>query len=63
MDINQKYPRGKLKHDDEGQTAIAITTIDKTVIIRFPQPTTWIGMNKQEALTLAEMIRTRAETI
>lgn len=58
-----KYPRGKLKHDDEGQTAIAITTMDKTVIIHFPQPTQWIGMNKQEALTLAEMIRTRAETI
>lgn len=61
--MNTKYPRGKLNDSDEGQTALAIYVTDKTVMIHFPKPIAWIGMSKQEALTLADMIKTRAETI
>lgn len=59
----KKYPRGKLCEDDDGETKIAIAVQDKTVIIAFPQPTIWIGLDKQTAITLANTIMEKANSL
>lgn len=58
-----KYPRGKLCADDEGELKIAITVKDKTVIIAFEKPITWIGLAKQDAINLANVLLSRANEI
>lgn len=53
-----KFPQGKLNEADEGEIAFGIAT-DKTsskVIISFGKPIAWIGMDKSQALGLAETI-------
>lgn len=57
----EKFPRGKLSADDEGELKIAITTRDKTLIIDFGKPCAWIGLDKHTALALADTIKKRAE--
>ncbi len=61
--MSEKFPRGQLSADDEGATQMAITVKDKTVIILFPHPMAWIGLDKATALTLAAQIKERAESI
>lgn len=61
--MTDRYPRGKLRHDDEGEIDLAITVQDRTIIIAFPEPTTWIGMSKDQALGLAQLIILRANEI
>jgi hypothetical protein len=39
------FPRGKLNGSDEGGLQIAISVLDKTVIVAFGAPTAWIGMD------------------
>lgn len=58
-----KYPRGQLSGDDEGATQIAITMKDRTVIVAFPVPMRWIGLDKATALALAASIKENAEKI
>jgi hypothetical protein len=58
-----KYPRGKLSDDDEGSLTLAITIKDRTVIIAFPKPVEWIGMSKQDALAIAQLLIERANEI
>jgi hypothetical protein len=59
----ETYPRGKLNNDDEGATPIAIGIEDKTVIIRFFKPIVWIGMDKFQAIELANTIIEKANSI
>jgi hypothetical protein len=58
-----RFPRGKLNADDEGQLAVAITTKDKTVIIDFGKPVVWFGLDYHTAMALADNIRLRAQEI
>lgn len=37
-----RYPRGKLNDDDDGELMIAITEQDNTVIISFGKMVSWI---------------------
>ena len=57
------FPRGKLNDSDEGGLQIAIGVRDKTVIVDFGTPTTWIGLDKQTALALANGIIEKANSI
>ena len=61
--MNNYYPRGKLNDSDEGATPITVYQEDKTVIIDFGREVSWIGLDKQGALTLAQFIIAKANEI
>lgn len=58
-----KYPRGKLNEDDEGQLEIAIVVKDKTIIIDFGKPIAWIGLDKDSAMNLVALIIDKVNSI
>ncbi|MBY0562465.1 hypothetical protein [Hyphomicrobium sp.] len=60
--MNQ-YPRGKLNADDEGALAFRIGVSDKTIIIDFGKPVTWIGLDKATALALIANLTQYTETL
>jgi len=62
---DDRYPRGKIADDDEGEADMAITMSvrDRTVIIAFAKPMRWIGMDKATALTIGQMLIKRANEI
>lgn len=39
-----RYPRGKLRADDEGALQMALVIQDGALVIAFPHPVTWIGL-------------------
>ena len=53
-----KFPNGRLSEEDEGELAFAIATdrAKGVVVVRFTKPVDWIGLDKQSALALANMI-------
>lgn len=57
------FPRGKLDHTDEGGLRIAIGTEGNVVTIRFGKQISWLGMPKQEAIALANIILKHADTL
>jgi hypothetical protein len=61
--MKDKFPRGKLTADDEGEADMAITIRDRTVIIAFAKPMNWIGMDKQTALAIGHKLIERANEI
>lgn len=63
LGATKDYPRGKLNQHDEGGLQIAIGVQDKTVIIDFGTPTTWIGLDKHTALALANSLIEKANVI
>ena len=61
--MNNKYPRGKLRNDDEGALLIRITSEDKTVIIDFGKTIRWLGLDKDAAIQFANCIINKANEI
>ena len=61
--MSNYYPRGKLNDSDEGAALISVAQQDKTVIISFGREVSWIGLDKQGALTLAQYITAKANEI
>ncbi|HEY5412167.1 MAG TPA: hypothetical protein VIJ94_15715 [Caulobacteraceae bacterium] len=57
------FPRGQLNASDEGVTQIAVTTEDRTVIIRFNQPMIWLGLDADGAEGLAGLLLKHAKAI
>lgn len=57
-----EFPGGKLDSTDQGELAFAVTAIpDKGKIqIVFGKKVSWIGFNKEQALDLAELLKTKA---
>jgi hypothetical protein len=58
-----RYPRGKISEDDEGEIEIAVTVRDKTVIVMFGDQVTWLGMPAEQAIQLGELLIDRAKQI
>lgn len=58
-----QFPRGMLNKDDEGELRIAIGMRDKTIIVDFGTETTWIGLDKDTALALADALVSWAQKI
>lgn len=52
-DTGDRYPRGKLRDSDEGETQIEIHAEDRTVIMSFTKPIYWLGMPASMARSLA----------
>jgi len=57
------YPRGKLSEDDEGASAIVVSTTGNTVRIDFGKQVAWIGFDKKTALMLADALIQNANKI
>jgi len=51
------YPRGKLRHDDEGQLRIAMAVKDNTLIIDFGKSVRWFGLGLHEVTALRELLQ------
>jgi hypothetical protein len=56
------FPNGKLNSDDEGDLAIRIASDPKkgVVMIDFGKPVNWVGLPKDQAFELAEILKKRA---
>lgn len=50
------FPRGKFSADDDGALTIAVAHKDNTVIIRFGTEVSWIGLDADGAIGLAEVL-------
>ena len=59
------YSQGRLNGDDLGDLAAVITTdADKEkIILDFGKPVTWLAMNADDAISLAQELIRRARTI
>lgn len=53
-----KWPRGQISNDDLGETAfgIATDTANKIIRIHFTKPITWIGLDKDSAIKLRDIL-------
>ena len=61
--MNDKYPRGKLNADDEGELQMRIGIQDKTIILDFGKQVVWIGLDYYTAMAMADKITKAAEKI
>jgi hypothetical protein len=62
--ISERYPRGKLRDDDEGALDITIGLRDNTVIIDFGKDVKWIGMSRPQAQEFAlRILRLAADRV
>ncbi len=57
-DTKRTWPKGRIDGDDDGATAYAIAAdpVRKLVLIRFPKPMDWIGLDVPAALHLREKL-------
>lgn len=57
----RQYSQGRISGDDDGDLAIAMTTDLKKhiIMIRFGQPTEWIGLGLREAQEIRDMLTAR----
>lgn len=58
-----KFPDGKLTEKDEGELQFAVGNKDNRILIEFGKPIRSLGMTKQEALKLAELLCKQANAI
>jgi hypothetical protein len=60
-----RFPLGKLTEADEGEIAFGVAA-DKAhgkVIINFGTPTAWVGMDREQAIALADSLRQKADDL
>jgi len=53
---SRKFPRGKLRADDEGQLAMRLAIQDGTLLVIFPKPVTWFGLGPNEVEGLIKLL-------
>jgi hypothetical protein len=60
-----KYPLGKVSHDDEGELKIAMAADHENQVVRieFGKEIAWLALPRDQALQLAEMIRSKASQL
>lgn len=58
-----EFPQGKIHETDEGEIRMAIAVEDKKVIIAFGKSTSWVGMDKYQAIHLGECLIEKAKEI
>lgn len=60
-----RFPLGKLTPDDEGeiQFAVAADPQTRTVILDFGKPVVWIGIPREDAQKLAEMLMEKVKEL
>lgn len=57
----REYPNGRLNADDDGEFAFALATDDRkrVIIMSFPHPTAWIGLDVASAERLRDNLTER----
>ncbi|MCB1281879.1 MAG: hypothetical protein KDB18_10190 [Salinibacterium sp.] len=52
--VRREWPEGRIGPDDDGATEVAIThdQLHSRVIVRFQQPTSWIGLDRESCSQL-----------
>lgn len=66
LGATKDFPAGKLNASDEGGLKLAVTHTDGPdgrVIVHFGTQVVWIGFTRDEAIALAKMITTHAESL
>lgn len=60
-----EFPDGRLHKSDEGALSFAIAhdLSSRTVIVQFGKPVTWFGINKTQALQLAQSLTEHANAL
>ena len=58
-----EYPHGKLNDNDQGETPVKIGVENNKLVIEFDYPMKWIGMTKEMALELAEILIRKANLL
>lgn len=58
---DDKYPRGKVRSDDEGATQMAIGIRNGTIYLAFKKPILWLGFGAHEARALAAKLNELAD--
>lgn len=60
-----RYPMGKLTETDEGEIAFGVAADKQNgkVIINFGKPTAWVGMDREQALALADSLKRKADDL
>ena len=58
-----RFPHGKLRPDDEGELAAAITTRGRMIEIHFGTPTRWLALTPELAREFAAVLLERAAKI
>ena len=61
--MTNKFPRGKLCADDEGELTLRIGVADKAIFIDFGKPTKWIGLDYDTSVQLAGRILKAAKLL
>lgn len=58
-----KFPQGKLVGHDEGEIRFAVGVKDRKVVIDFGTSVKWMGMDRNQAIELADLLIKHATTI
>lgn len=58
-----EFPQGHLTPEDEGEIRMGVTVFDGKVVVDFGTPTTWVGMDAEQARGLGELLIRRAGEI
>jgi len=58
-----RYPRGKVRVDDEGATTIAVVVQDGTLMLIFGKPISWLGFGIADAEKLIAGMQARVDEI
>jgi hypothetical protein len=56
-----EFPKGKLRADDRGELAVAISLrADGTIFMEFGTSVTWLAMSREDAIVLAHLLLEKA---
>lgn len=58
-----EFPQGKLNKSDEGELRMAIYVENSKIVINFGKDLSWLGLDKDTALALAENLKQKANEI
>jgi hypothetical protein len=54
------FPQGKVRPDDEGELAVAISTEGDMVFLNFGKPVHWVSLPKHDVIELAKVLLAKA---
>lgn len=62
---NRAWPNGRISGEDDGESAFAIAAdpVKRVIIIRFPKPMDWIGLDVPSATALRDKLNEKIAEI
>jgi hypothetical protein len=63
LGATQQFPQGKLTPEDEGEIRVGVTVYNGKVVIDFGKPTSWMGMDAEQARSLGHLLIHRAREL